>query len=894
MTLEDINAHLEVDPAPASSMEIIRVLHIDDEENVQMFLKIFIESDLNIKVTQVQEAEDAIQLIQTGTYDCFISDYDMPGMDGITLAGKIRKTSNIPIIIYTGRGSEEVAEKAFAAGIDDYIRKENAPAHYQLVSKRIRQAVERRRISESYKNLFDNASDAIFLHTLEGLIIDINDVGCKRVGYSKEELLGKNLNTFIAPQTINFKMNLEKIIKAGQAVFESTHISKNGQLIPVEVNTRVIKYMGIDAILSFSRDISDRKQLEVQMKERLEALQSHSSILGQCEDVNAVAKTTYQILHDVMGYNFFGLGIVNDKVLKFIPDTFINTDWGTEYPLDGPGICVRAVKTGSTVVVPDVRIDADYVGPKSGLKYFSELVVPVKIGGKVVAVLNLEDETLSRFTQDDVTLLQVFSEHIAVSLKRIDLLKIVKRQVSRIKQINRYAVQLTKLNTVEEIADCSLNAMQNLIGFSDGCLCVVESNVLKFRYIWKKGFKIHDISLDGQGITLRAVRTGESQLVRDTRLDADFVKDGEAAEHLSELDVPVKADGSVVAVINLEDPKPGFFNADDQEIVEILAGNISAALSRIENKKIIWESEKELARSESRFKYLLDSAPEGITVNVLGKIVYANQHFADMVGYTVNELLDKNTSELHNENYREMVRDRTRRRTLGENVPSQYEVELTKKDGSLIPVEYNVASIIFNMEKASLTFIREISDKHAKQALEKKISSLNKHIHLLNEMQNIEEITNTTLSILAPYLKHDILSIRYAVAGYLILASDFDKKSVWENIRPIEGIGVTAKAAREKKTIVIPDTRVDPDFVKGKIDSLSELAVPILYGEELLGIINVESLELNAFGVNEKILVEILAAEVGSAVMRVKSQQLEDSYKRIEELAKDAHKSANL
>ena len=69
-------------------------------------------------------------------------------MDGITLAKKIRETSNIPIIIYTGRGSEEVAERAFEAGIDDYIRKENAPAHYQVLSKRIRHAVEKRRDEE--------------------------------------------------------------------------------------------------------------------------------------------------------------------------------------------------------------------------------------------------------------------------------------------------------------------------------------------------------------------------------------------------------------------------------------------------------------------------------------------------------------------------------------------------------------------------------------------------------------------------------------------------------------------------------------------------------------------------------------------------------------------------
>ena len=167
-----------------SSTEIIRVLHIDDEEDQQMFLKVFVEGDSNIKVTSARSAEETLELVETGAFDCLISDYDMPDMDGITLAKKIRETSNIPIIIYTGRGSEEVAERAFAAGVDDYIRKETEPAHYQLVSKRIRQAVERRRSNESYRNLFDNASDAISIVAFDG-----RDNRYKRGGLQEARLL---------------------------------------------------------------------------------------------------------------------------------------------------------------------------------------------------------------------------------------------------------------------------------------------------------------------------------------------------------------------------------------------------------------------------------------------------------------------------------------------------------------------------------------------------------------------------------------------------------------------------------------------------------------------------------------------------------------------------------
>ena len=409
----------------------------------------------------------------------------------------------------------------------------------------------------------------------------------------------------MASPGFDFNDYLEKIIRKGHSVFEATHITREGILVPVEVNAKVIKYMGVDAILSFSRDISDRKRLEAQMKERLEALQSHALTLSQCEDVTAVAKTTYQILHNIMDYNFFGLGLVDGHVLRFIPDLLVDGDvWSLEYPLNGPGICGRAVKTGSSIVVPDVCLDPDYIGPKSGLKYLSEVVVPVKIGGKVVAVINVEDEAPNRFTRDDVMLLEIFSEHVASSLHRIELLDKTRKYLSRIERINKHAAHLAEMNTVREVAEYSFDVIEELLGFADGCIGVVEGDVLRFKYARNLAFQIPDLPLSGRGLTARAYRTGKSQLVQDTRLDPDFVKALDPADYLSELDVPVKVDGRVVAVINLEDQRLGFFSEEDREIVEILAEQIASAISRIEHHETIRASEEALLKSEERFKYI--------------------------------------------------------------------------------------------------------------------------------------------------------------------------------------------------------------------------------------------------------------------------------------------------
>ena len=126
--------------------DVINVLHIDDELYQLEFTKTFIEfSDPNIHIKSVTTPKEAQDRLKNEIFDCIVSDYQMPGMDGIELAEQIRLTSDIPIIMYTGRGSEEVAEAAFTVGVNDYLRKETNPSHYHVLARRIRMAVEKYR-----------------------------------------------------------------------------------------------------------------------------------------------------------------------------------------------------------------------------------------------------------------------------------------------------------------------------------------------------------------------------------------------------------------------------------------------------------------------------------------------------------------------------------------------------------------------------------------------------------------------------------------------------------------------------------------------------------------------------------------------------------------------------
>ncbi len=127
------------------------VLHIDDESEQLFFAKTFLEeADPELEIISVRSTDELLRRLDEGV-DCIVSDYVMPGVNGMELCRRVKQKHNIPFIMYTGRGSEVVAEAAFQSGVDDYVRKEADPSHYQLLARRIRSHAEssRRKRDES-------------------------------------------------------------------------------------------------------------------------------------------------------------------------------------------------------------------------------------------------------------------------------------------------------------------------------------------------------------------------------------------------------------------------------------------------------------------------------------------------------------------------------------------------------------------------------------------------------------------------------------------------------------------------------------------------------------------------------------------------------------------------
>ncbi|MFW6152796.1 MAG: response regulator [Halobacteriota archaeon] len=236
------------------------VLHVDDDPDFVEMAKLFLERiQDDLTVVTAYSAIDALDRLEEESIDAIISDYQMPRMDGIDLLRSVREEyPDLPFILCTARGSEEVATEAIAADVTDYIQKGTDTDQWEVLANRVSNAVDRYRTSRQLwetlglsKHLMEQGLAGVYL-IQDGRFIFANEYVADLFSFHPDELIGEPVTAVSidgpAPSAGGDSC-LDAIPAGAESARYRSHVrTDGGDRLPVELEVAEIDVNGAPAV----------------------------------------------------------------------------------------------------------------------------------------------------------------------------------------------------------------------------------------------------------------------------------------------------------------------------------------------------------------------------------------------------------------------------------------------------------------------------------------------------------------------------------------------------------------------------------------------------------------------------------------------------------------------
>lgn len=231
----------------------VQVLHVDDDPQYTELTKTLLERvDEDIYVVGETTVVAALNRLRTGEFDCIVSDYDMPHTNGLEFLEIVREQHpDLPFILFTGKGSEEIASKAIAAGVTDYVQKTGGKEQYEMLANRVRNAVDQYHAQQRfwdalswYQRLVEQDLTGVFI-VQDREFLYVNRRFADIFGYSQCELVGESPLLIVSESDKDTIMDLVSKLDQ-EETFQCSFTGRrvDGTELALEVHGGPVQYRG--------------------------------------------------------------------------------------------------------------------------------------------------------------------------------------------------------------------------------------------------------------------------------------------------------------------------------------------------------------------------------------------------------------------------------------------------------------------------------------------------------------------------------------------------------------------------------------------------------------------------------------------------------------------------
>jgi PAS domain S-box-containing protein len=264
-----------------------RLLHVDDDRAFLDVTEAFLTRELpSVDVTTVERPAAAIERLQAESFDCVVSDYEMPDLDGLELLSRVRERfPELPFLLYTGKGSESIASRAINAGVTGYLQK-GGPEQHERLANRVQHAIREYHAGldrERYSAVLQALGYPTYVVDAEGRFAYVDEAFAELTGYDREELVGVEPSLIKTDESVAEANDaLRSVVSSSGPDAEQFEIeirTKDGDLIPCRDHLAPLpfdeEYRGCAGIL---RDITSQRRRREELARKNERLEEFISV----------------------------------------------------------------------------------------------------------------------------------------------------------------------------------------------------------------------------------------------------------------------------------------------------------------------------------------------------------------------------------------------------------------------------------------------------------------------------------------------------------------------------------------------------------------------------------------------------------------------------------------
>jgi two-component system cell cycle sensor histidine kinase/response regulator CckA len=600
--------------------------------------------------------------------------------------------------------------------------------------------IERKALMRHFEYLVKYANDMILLADNNLNIVDANERALETYGYTREEFYKLSVEDLIPPEDLDsYQKRRAEITKQGSIRSEAIHRKKDGSVFPVEVSIKPVIVEDVHYEQAIIRDITDRKKAQ-------EALSHSEAFLKTIIDSSpyslCIADNKGMMIHlnqacrnlfDASKEELIGkYNIFNDNIIE---------------------------EQGYMPLVKDVFTKGDTV--RFTVKYeFSRLNNLSLQNGREVVL----DTTISAVRNNDGTVANAIIQHADITDRSImeEQLKAVNRLYALLSNINQTIVRTRDLNQLfQAICEIAVNEGR----FRMAWIGLIDDNTNDIKPLVHYGnedgylqefYRIRKEHPEYTCPTDRALSEGRAVAFNNLETDIELPAwRDELLKHnyRSLAAVPLKLKGNVIGNLTIYADTKGFFSEMEINLLNEIGTDISFAIDSIkaENDRIIME--KELRLSEQKLASIFNTAPAGIGITVGQVITEVNDSLCEMVGYTRDELINREASILYASKHDyDFARKEMNKHIDARNLYTG-ELRWQHKNGKMIDVLINAARLDPSESVSSVVFT-------ALNITEKKLQE--------DERQRIGKLES--IGLLAGGIAHDFNNILTAILGNVNLA----------------------------------------------------------------------------------------------------------------------------